>query len=330
MQDLIKNTKSTDFPVNKKIQKARGIKFVERKRINLDDILIDNSNNPARYGGFSPWLVNSLSDSFVSGIRYDQNLPILELLEAVIPGSATNDGMKKVYRPVDGYNRITALKGLGVTEYWFDIVHADNLESKVLFALDCNDHAPSKRSNEADIQHSMELLVRDGVINNDFDDIRDYINNHCYVSNTLATRIANKVATATAANRSFALWSATDIKKGLVRLKIYSHGVLDALRGKHGYTCLEGYERDTIFGAISKYAEFGNESYIHGHVKSPTDKKDINDRREGMEVTFRNLEEDLIETVEFYNKYGRFPWTLEGFLPQDMINETPNEVVKLK
>jgi hypothetical protein len=44
---------------------------------------------------------------------------------------------------------------------------------------------------------------------------------------------------------------------------------------------------------------------------------DLNDKRDNIVNSFRQIETDLIKVMDFYSKNGRFPWGSEGFLPQD-------------
>jgi hypothetical protein len=43
----------------------------------------------------------------------------------------------------------------------------------------------------------------------------------------------------------------------------------------------------------------------------------LEDKREKMKDTFATLEDSLITVVDFYNKKGRFPWEVEGFMAQN-------------
>ena len=120
------------------------------------------------------------------------------------------------------------------------------------------------------------------------------------------------------------------IKNGLKALNIVSHGNYDIETQKHGWTCLEGYEADTCMNAIAKYHATKGESYIVGHTKLPNHKSGLLDRRLKMQETFDEKKEQLISVCEFYNKHGRLPFDLVGFLPQDNNTEPKNEIVKVK
>jgi hypothetical protein len=109
-------------------------------------------------------------------------------------------------------------------------------------------------------------------------------------------------------------------------------GNYDNKRNKYGWTVLEGYQYEYIMNATRKYSETGKESYFVCHTKAPTEKMDLDAKRMKMQSVFESLEADLVEVVKFYNKNKRFPWTNEGFLPQNKkINENsfiPVESIK--
>ena len=49
---------------------------------------------------------------------------------------------------------------------------------------------------------------------------------------------------------------------------------------------------------------------------------DLDAKRINMQKVFQSLEADLIEVVKYYNENKKFPWSNEGFLPQNKkINE---------
>jgi hypothetical protein len=73
--------------------------------------------------------------------------------------------------------------------------------------------------------------------------------------------------------------------------------------------------------AVKKFAQTGKESYFVCHTKAPTETMTLEDKRQKMKDTFGTLEDSLITVVDFYNKKGRFPWEVEGFMAQDHDKE---------
>ena len=47
----------------------------------------------------------------------------------------------------------------------------------------------------------------------------------------------------------------------------------------------------------------------------------LDDKREKMQDAFAELEDHLVQVFEFYKETGRFPWNVEGFMPQDHKNK---------
>ena len=303
-----------------------GVQKIDRRLIELSRILADSKKNEARDGGTDPTLVEELKNSFSSGILYNEFLPIIEVM--LIP-KKWNDGEMKHYQLVDGYNRINALKELGYTHYWFDVVEFDSKQynlSRTTLALTSNSHAPSKSSNDKDIFNAVVLLVKGGDLKRDFDVIKKYIKKTCRVRNDRAHRLADKIATHVGAPSRFVSWTPAMIKNDVGALEICSHGNLDVERNKYGWTTLEGYEPDTIMNAIAAFAKDGTESYIVGHVKTPDSKNNLIKKRQNMIANFEERKNAIIRLIDHYNETGRLPFELIGFLPQD-IDENSKEMI---
>lgn len=306
-----------------------GIVKTERRYIELRKILANSQENTARDGGTDSSLVEELKNSFASGILYNEFLPIVEVM--AIP-KKWDDGEMKHYQLVDGYNRVNMLKDSGYTHYWFDVVEFDPnqyLLTRTTVALGSNAHAPSKSSNDKDIFNSVTILVNSGSLPKDFDTIKKYIKKTCKVRADRAHRLADKICTHVGAPSRFVAWTPAMIKNDVVGLGVYSHGNLDPVREKHGWTTLEGYEPDTIMNAIVKFDQTKTRSYIVGHVKAPDSKNNLHSKRQNMVSTFEEKKKALINVINHYNKTGELPFELIGFLPQD-VDEPHNQLVDAK
>jgi len=80
---------------------------------------------------------------------------------------------------------------------------------------------------------------------------------------------------------------------------------------------MESYEREFIFNAAKKYLETNRPSYFLCHTKTPTESLSLKARREKMIKDFKKLEASLLESFEYYEKHGKFPWSILGFAPQE-------------
>ena len=88
-------------------------------------------------------------------------------------------------------------------------------------------------------------------------------------------------------------------------------------RKKRGATVLSGYEIEFIPQAMKHFLKDGSESYFNLHVKPPKEGKTVQDVREDMMKSIGDIEKSILAAADFHKKNGRFPWTLESFLPQD-------------
>jgi hypothetical protein len=114
-------------------------------------------------------------------------------------------------------------------------------------------------------------------------------------------------------------YTATDVNDFISKTTKYVvSGNYDHNLQMNGWSVLEGYEYEMMMNAIKKFGESGNESYFTLHTKSPTEKYGVVERRNKMIETFQNLEDSLLKVFDYYEKNGKFPWHIEGFLPQDV------------
>lgn len=320
----------TKFATNYKFETFSGVKYVGREFIELDKIYSNTeSNHVVRHGGADLNLIEKLKTSFSRRIDTTEFLPIVSRL-AVNKFDRT-DGNLKIYNLVDGFNRINALKELGYTHYWFDVAEFDDEGSRLDFALGMNGHNPSKPAEADDIISTALRLIELGKIVKDFDKIRDWLNASGHTkSKSDAHRMATDICKTANIPNTYVVYTKSQLKDGLKHLNIESMGRYDSARGEHGWTCLEGYESDTVMNALAKYYDTGDNSYVVAHVKVENSNRNLTDRRTKMVKTFEEKKNQLIAACEFYNKYGTLPFELIGFLPQDTKTENMNEIISLK
>jgi hypothetical protein len=133
----------------------------------------------------------------------------------------------------------------------------------------------------------------------------------------------------------FQTWTQSDIEKYVANVDNYTDehfsgfssegspqyvtgGHLDQTRDATGWSVKEGYEQEFVYNAAKKFRVEGErESYFLCHTKTPTEKQTVDSKRKGMVEKFSSIEKDLLAVFAFYQKYNRFPWHVEAFLPQD-------------
>lgn len=319
------------FAKNPLLSTSKGLRSSTRIWVKLTDILVNPSLNTVRYGGTNSTLVEELKLSFSMGIRYNDFLPVIKKLSV---NRQYDDGFVKFYELVDGYNRVTALKELGYTHYWFDVVEfgyddVDPEFAQTTLAIGMNAPVPKVASTDNDLFVAVTGLVDRGHIEKDFEKIKRYIREVAKVPPARAHTIADKVATATGTPNFLFIWSGAMIKNDTKTLGIMSHGKYDARRAKHGWTVLEGYEPDAVMNAIAKFSETGKASYFVGHTKLPDNANNLDDRRLRVKNNIEERKAQLIALCEYYAEHKELPFDLIGFLPQSE-DEDRSKLVQVK
>jgi len=308
-----------------------GQKFEHYEIIQLDEIYIPPMpDNPTRSSGKDPVNIQALTQSLSHGINYNLMPPVVRRNSRII------DGKHYKYELIAGNHRMEALLNNKYDEWIFGIyefaVNGYSYEDSVrTFQLMENDHNPALVSSEKDISNTITRMIAYGstLVTDDEASIRRYVETYCKNKHGNARNaIVKRVLRNRGVYQDIVTYTAKDAFKWISDNTDYTvAGTLDRKRDKYGWTVLEGYQYEYVMNAVRKYAETGKESYFVCHTKAPTEKMDLDAKRINMNQVFEQLESDLVETVKFYNKHGRFPWQNEGFMAQ---NHKTNEKGMIK
>lgn len=308
-----------------------GAKFKKRIVIKLDEIYVPplKKDNSVRTHGKNVSHIQRLQNSLKNGFDYSKMPPVAREVSRIFDGKITK------YELVAGGHRFEALRNLGFTEWIFDIydIPCDDYgyeDSIRTFQLKENDHAPSFANTEDDVVNTIVRLIAHSskLVQPNEDSIREYINEVCsnMHGNTKAKIVRDSVRqllkNGCNVYRDVITYTAKDVEDFLSKNTDYvCGGNFDFKRKKYGWSVLEGYEYEFLMNAARRYSEKGIESYFTIHTKSPTEAFDVNDRRQKMVQQFKSLEDSLVKVFEYYSKNGKFPWNIEGCLPQDIANK---------
>jgi len=128
-----------------------GVRWIERKKVNLNDINYDaNLNKIARLNGVNPAHTKALEESYKAGVDTSKPLPVLE----------KTAGLFEKYAPVDYFHRGRAQQNLGWKEYVFDIYEFADEKARVSFQLLMNDHPPQGVASTDDIVQAGIKLIQ--------------------------------------------------------------------------------------------------------------------------------------------------------------------------
>jgi len=317
-----------DGNVNQELPKIAGATYVGRKWVLFKNIHFTPTSNPWRVSGDDLAHILEVKSSLEYGIDFKADLPILYVLPSP---KIDSKGDVQAYGLNAGNHRLKALVALGYEGYWFDIIKVGEEGFGVLRTLtvvSCRENTslPKKRADNDDIISAVTDVVNNNQVKNDLSAIREYVEECCPTfSKTRVTTIAKAVGARTfSTNDKFVNWNGylnleDTIKKNFDRA---SHGTLDTKRDEYGFTMLDGgYHIKGMYHVMSKFYDDRRSSYIIGHVRNPDSEGSLVKNRLSFLKNLENFEEMLLTIFEYYEENRKFPWYVEGFLPQNTGNE---------
>lgn len=308
--------------------KSPGVKFVDRKVVPIEKIYIPAlKDNPVREKTKDINHIAKLKTALSAGIDYSKSPPIVRRSVKQIEGDIFE------YELIAGNHRLEALRTANIEEWIFDeyeicgndkITYNDALRTLQLLE---NNHSPQLPASEADVVSIVCSLLeqKTNLIEPNEKSIREYVDAYCYnmhhmTRSKAVSDIVNWCEThlGIVGMRKVISFSPLDIKDFVEKsTDLKTHGEYDPIRKSHGWTVMESYEREFIFNAAKKYLETNRPSYFLCHTKTPTESLSLKARREKMIKDFKKLEASLLESFEYYEKHGKFPWSILGFAPQE-------------
>lgn len=311
-----------------------GVEFEYCKVINFDSIWESSQeNNHARNASKDANHVQSLQVNFSNGIYYERKPPIVRYNPREI------DGVIYEYELLAGHHRLEAMKRLGYDRwiFWSYKVCLNGYsidDCRITLQLRENDHDSTLASTAEDASGAICWLINHGsrLVENTEESIRAYVADVCRNMNpNTRAKVVRQVMSRLNTYRRIVTFTSDDSYSWIKNNTDYTTGGnYDKMRNKHGWSVLEGYEYEQIFNAIRKYKENGRESYFVCRTKAPTKASDLHSKRTGMVNTVKQLEDSLLETFNYYQENGKFPWQVECFIPQDSEMETKNKPVFLE
>lgn len=305
-----------------------GANFVKYVAVKTKNIFIrkneKSANNNLVRKNMSQGGINALAQSFRTQGQL-LNLPIPTVKESQ---PFMINGVWYTLTGVDIHHRHDAAIQAKLDELIVAIFDFDSEEDEVKFMLESNDHSPTNPITADDICNTLCLAVNKGWIGNIKEEMEEWISGikHCH-GNTKnkGVREAMRLCGTYSDCRTY---TANDVQSFIDcddnyadgETKYTTGGVLDDERDKLGWSVLEEYTQKYIWEAAKKFFETGKESYFICHVKTPTDKENLSQKRIGMLDRVSFLESVLDKVFEYKQKYGHYPWKIKAFLPQDNVN----------
>jgi hypothetical protein len=300
-----------------------GVRFTNKREIvKIEQIyvpIINDSKNKVRIKSKNISHIQKLVRGLSNGINYSKCPPIVRKKTQIV------NGIQYDYELVCGNHRLEAFHALGYDRWIFDVyeICLDGYsydDCVTTLQLQENDHDAELSSTSDDITNAIIYMISQGskLVEATDSSVDNYIEN--YLPNihwNTKGKIIRQVVAACGLYQDVITYTPKDLNDWISNSVYKNEGEYDKRLKKHGWTCRTRYEPDTIFSMLKKLHETGKESYVICHTSAPTGSVTLDDKRKAVLNNFETWEEIFTTMIEFYNETGRFPWTLEGFLPQD-------------
>lgn len=321
------------FAVTYRPAVSPGTNFVANEVIPLSEIYCrPQGENLVRANGKSVINIQRLAQSLYNGIDYSAMPPVVRKCSRIV------DGVHYKYELICGFHRHEALRTIKFDRWIFsiyefalnDVSYEDSVQT---FQLMENNHNPALPASEDDIVNIITRMIEHNstLVKNEEKSIRNYVDTYCdKIHYNTRAKIVRQVIRNCGTYQDVVTYTSKDAFDWIEKHTNYVvAGKHDTNRKKFGWTVLEGYEYEYIMNATKKFAESGRESYFICHTKSPTEQFPLTEKRKRMVETFAELESSLKDVFEFYKKNNRFPWSIEGFLPQDHLKNESEKLIQV-
>ena len=305
------------------LPKDKSIRFLEVKVARLDDIYCPPmSDNPMRSNGKDQKNVDQLKNSFKNeGIKLHYRPLMLE------ERSQIRDGVHYKYVCHDGNHRYEAFESLGV-KYVVVAVYElcqnnhSYYDSVLSLQSRSNDHSYGLPNSVNDVANGMCRAISEGskmIDKNDRESIVRWVDDHCpNMDDNSRAKVVAAVIRRTGNFQNVVTYTKEDNEKWIKQNTDYTiAGKYDSKRDSCGWGVQEGYEPEQVMNAVMKYFYDNDSSYFLCRTKAPSEQRPLNKRRSDMLKKFDVLGEAILSVAEYHKENKKFPWHVEGFLPQD-------------
>lgn len=340
----------------KKARTFKGFKYIGRQTVKFSDIYMqtEGDGNSVRADGVTKSNVEHITESFSSGVIYDEYLPILKFKNnRVKDANGVETGEAKSFEIVDGNHRVPALKKLNKDEWVFDVYQYDpsntdgirgktlsEAESTKMTQMIANGHPPKHRAVIADvvktvisILHDKEStsieMIEDGFSDTSLKEFIEFITpnmkprerNDAYIAivNAYNTTAQSSKGKQSPIATEFHPYNADSAALFLARTPgdWKSGGIEDLARNKFAYIMNETSVTPTVFNALLSFKKYGKTSYVIIHAKErPTDTKPLDVTIAKVQARNQQLKELILHVAKYYNETGIWPIEIVGRLPQ--------------
>jgi len=322
----IDETHLNEFPAPAPYLSTNGVTREARRYTPFSEIIVESSENEVKKNGVDSKNVNELREWMGRKVDFSAPIPVIE---AISPEQDA-DGVVKRYRLIDGYNRMEAMRLLGLTHYFFDVINfrkaKSYLKAKIDVKFKLNERPPAYTTTNADYALGLSKLVESGDVEKTEEAMFDYLQSITSLNNQAIQVIIDKVCNEVGVERSFKNWTPAYIKADAPKLGIQVSGKWDPKRKAVGYTAKQNSGYKTLYQILGKLLE-GKESYVVAHVTDANNEKTLKEKRAETKAEWDDIANRLHAFGKYYQKTrGQLSHKFIGFLPQN--NQAEMEIVK--
>jgi len=327
------STPVNEFVDNSICEDLPGATPVEKIWIDFSNIVADAELNPFRAGYSNLTNQNLLRISMSNGIHSKEPLPVVEKLKTPYISKKTGKSVDYVIR--DGFTRFNALRELGYNGYLFQVVDFDSDSTRAKFSARSNQHTPRSASTKKDMINMIVELIAKGIIEEDYDAMKDWLTENCGVRTDKAREVIAHVENDR--GDGIVIYTPNQIKDVAEDFDIKANGKFDDTRERYGYIIRSIYEGRTILKMLRQLrasAEQGNPvlSYAVLTTKDlPVSGKDIGDQRDLSVAVTESIKRDLKYYAKWQSKNpNKDFFEIMGYLPQTKEERKEQKILPVR
>jgi hypothetical protein len=326
---MLVNTKKRDTQQRQyKVISVPGAFWRETIWLNPEDVYVPKNDTEGSFNNLvraklDKGHINKLAEILRNGCDMTEHPPVVVRLKK----PKLVNGKMYSYELICGFHRAAALKKAWIDNWPFAVYEFEDDLAVIRFAKLENNHALSRQATADDLANTLAYMVNQGWIQNTEADMEDELSVMTNIHGNTKNAAIRRAIRMTGAYQDFMTYTFQDVVEFLSlhtnydeNRPMYSYkGMIDKFRDAHGWSVLEGYESEFLMNAINSFNDTGKESYFICHTKSPTEKRDLYEKRNKMRDTFSELENALDKVLQHRQETGRYPWQVEAFLPQNNL-----------
>ena len=303
-----------------------GSKYICTVIIQLDRISRQRNREKQPNNGvrscLNPGVIDNIANSFSLNGQITNNQPLM-VVKKLPKNIVGDDGKMKTYEIVDGHHRYEAAVKAKLKKLTVDVFEFDSRKDEFLYQVQTNNHSSRAIPTAKDLEQTLLTAVKEGYVENDKDSMEKFLKEtSCHIHGSTRKKAVAMAMRNLGTYTDFLDYNPEDIELHAKKHGYVVNGNYDVKTKEFGWSVKEGYESRYVQQSILRFGETGSPSYLVCHSNSPNKKfPTLDAKRTNTENIVDKHERAFIRAAEYYNKTGKVPFRIKGFLPQDTVTE---------